>query len=86
VIPTSFPATIATKRILRAWRSGGVANADQANKAARPAIMLGEDLQEGLEPPKRCYGPGAAGSNRRRLGRYVPDHPGTALRRGGGLG
>jgi len=41
VIPTSFPATIATKRILRAWRSGGVANADQANKAEGPAIMLG---------------------------------------------
>lgn len=35
-------AHIATKRILRTWRSRGVANADEANKAEGPAIMLSE--------------------------------------------
>ena len=52
-------AHIATTRILRAWRSGGVANADEANKAEGPAIMLSEDFKNGVESLKQ-YGLGHA--------------------------
>jgi enoyl-CoA hydratase len=37
-----------TKRVLHAWRSGGVAAADEVTHAEGPAIMVSQDLQEGL--------------------------------------
>jgi enoyl-CoA hydratase len=49
----------ATKRILRAWRSGGMAAADQATRAEGPAVILSQDLQEGVVSLQRS-GPGRA--------------------------
>jgi enoyl-CoA hydratase len=37
----------ATKRILRAWRSGGVSAADQVMQSEGPRVMLSQDLQRG---------------------------------------
>ena len=37
-----------TKRVLHAWRSGGVAAADAVTRAEGPAIMMSEDLKDGL--------------------------------------
>jgi enoyl-CoA hydratase/carnithine racemase len=55
--PTRAHAT--TKRVLHAWRSGGVAAADRVTHAEGPAVMLSQDLQGGLESLMR-YGPGHA--------------------------
>src|SRR6478752_6756658 len=44
--PTRAHAT--TKRVLQAWRSGGVAAADRVTHAEGPAVMLSRDLQEGI--------------------------------------
>src|SRR5713226_4447542 len=44
--PTRAHAT--TKRVLQAWRSGGVAAADAVTLAEGPAVMLSEDLQNGI--------------------------------------
>ncbi len=49
----------ATKRILHAWRSGGVAEADELTRAEGPAVILSEDLQRGVEALQRS-GPGHA--------------------------
>jgi enoyl-CoA hydratase len=54
----------ATKRILRAWRSGGVAAADQMTLSEGPRVILSNDLQNGVESLQRS-GPGhAAFANR----------------------
>ena len=53
-----------TKRVLHAWRSGGVAAADQVTHAAGPAVMLSQDTQEGIASLKR-YGPGHANFHNR---------------------
>ena len=37
-----------TKRVLHAWRSGGVAAADSVTRAEGPTIMMSEDLRDGL--------------------------------------
>jgi enoyl-CoA hydratase/carnithine racemase len=37
----------ATKRILQAWRSGGVSAADQVMQAEGPRVILSQDLQSG---------------------------------------
>ncbi len=37
-----------TKRVLHAWRSGGVAAADLVTRAEGPTIMMSEDLRDGL--------------------------------------
>jgi len=44
--PTRAHAT--TKSVLRAWRSGGVAAADQVTRSEGPAVMLSQDLQDGI--------------------------------------
>jgi len=44
--PTRAHAT--TKRVLHAWRSGGVTAADGLTRSEGPAIMLSQDLQDGL--------------------------------------
>jgi enoyl-CoA hydratase len=49
----------ATKRILRAWRSGGVAAADQMTLSEGPRVILSNDLQNGVESLQRS-GPGHA--------------------------
>lgn len=49
----------ATKRILRAWRSGGVHAADQVTQSEGPAVIRSQDLQEGVASLKRS-GPGHA--------------------------
>jgi enoyl-CoA hydratase len=49
----------ATKRILRAWRSGGVPAADQVTLAEGPAVILSQDLQDGVASLQRS-GPGHA--------------------------
>jgi enoyl-CoA hydratase len=49
----------ATKHVLRAWRSGGVSDADQATRAQGPAVILSRDLQEGVASLQRS-GPGRA--------------------------
>jgi enoyl-CoA hydratase/carnithine racemase len=49
----------ATKRILHAWRSGGVAEADELAPAEGPAVILSQDLQHGVEALTRS-GPGNA--------------------------
>jgi enoyl-CoA hydratase/carnithine racemase len=46
-------AYAATKRILRAWRSGGVSAADQVTDAQGPRVILSEDLQNGVESLQR---------------------------------
>jgi len=43
----------ATKRILHAWRSGGIAEADRVTVAEAPAVMLSEDLRDGLTSLQR---------------------------------
>ena len=37
-----------TKRVLHAWRSGGVAAADPVTRAEGPDIMTSQDLRDGL--------------------------------------
>jgi len=49
----------ATKQILHAWRSGGVAEADELTRAEGPAVILSQDLQHGVEALQRS-GPGHA--------------------------
>jgi enoyl-CoA hydratase/carnithine racemase len=56
--PTRAHST--TKRVLHAWRSGGVAAADAATLAEGPAVMLSEDLRNGTASLVRD-GPGHAG-------------------------
>jgi enoyl-CoA hydratase/carnithine racemase len=53
-----------TKRVLHAWRSGGVAAADQVTQAEGPAVMLSQDTQEGIASLQRD-GPGHASFNNR---------------------
>jgi enoyl-CoA hydratase/carnithine racemase len=55
--PTRAHAT--TKRVLHAWRSGGVAAADRVTLAEGPAVMVSQDLQDGIESLQR-NGPGHA--------------------------
>jgi enoyl-CoA hydratase/carnithine racemase len=57
-------AHAATKRMLHAWRSGGVAAADEVTHAEGPAVMLSQDLQDGIVSLQR-YGPGHAKFNNR---------------------
>jgi enoyl-CoA hydratase/carnithine racemase len=57
-------AHAATKRMLHAWRSGGVAAADQLTHAVGPAVMLSQDLQDGIATLQRS-GPGHATFNNR---------------------
>lgn len=57
-------AHAATKRMLHAWRSGGVAAADQVTRAEGPAVMLSHDLHDGLLSLQR-QGPGHAKFNNR---------------------
>ncbi len=52
-------AHAATKRMLHAWRSGGVTAADEVTRAEGPAVMLSDDLQEGIASLQRS-GPGHA--------------------------
>jgi enoyl-CoA hydratase/carnithine racemase len=52
-------AHTATKRILHAWRSGGVAAADELTRAEGPTVILSQDLQRGVEALQRS-GPGHA--------------------------
>ncbi len=52
-------AHAATKRMLHAWRSGGVAAADRVTHAEGPAVMLSQDLLDGITSLQR-YGPGHA--------------------------
>jgi enoyl-CoA hydratase/carnithine racemase len=49
--PTRAHAT--TKRVLHAWRSGGVAAADRVTHAEGPAVMLSQDLQDGIASLQR---------------------------------
>jgi enoyl-CoA hydratase len=42
----------AVKRVLHAWRSGGVAEADRVSIAEAPAVMLSEDFKNGVESLK----------------------------------
>src|SRR5258706_9673936 len=60
--PTRAHAT--TKRVLHAWRSGGVAAADRVTHAEGPAVMLSEDLRDGIASLVR-NGPGHATFNGR---------------------
>jgi enoyl-CoA hydratase len=54
----------ATKRILQAWRSGGVSAADEATLAEGPLVILSQDLQDGIAS-LRSSGPGHATFNNR---------------------
>src|SRR4029077_19034551 len=38
----------ATRRILRAWRSGGISAADQIMESEGPRVILSQDLQRGV--------------------------------------
>jgi enoyl-CoA hydratase/carnithine racemase len=60
--PTRAHST--TKRVLHAWRSGGVAEADRVTHAEGPAVMLSEDLQRGIASLQED-GPGHATFNGR---------------------
>jgi enoyl-CoA hydratase/carnithine racemase len=60
--PTRAHAT--TKRVLHAWRSGGVAEADRVTHAEGPAVMVSEDLQRGIASLQED-GPGHATFNGR---------------------
>ena len=60
--PTRAHST--TKRVLQAWRSGGVAAADRVTLAEGPAVMLSQDLQNGIASLQRD-GPGHATFNGR---------------------
>jgi hypothetical protein len=55
--PTRAHST--TKRVLQAWRSGGVAAADRVTLAERPAVVVSQDLQNGIVSLRRD-GPGQA--------------------------
>ncbi len=57
-------AHAATKRMLHAWRSGGVAAADAVTRAEGPVIMRSQDVQDGLVSLQQ-YGPGHAIFNNR---------------------
>lgn len=52
-------AHMATKRILRAWRSAGVAAADEVTLADGARVILSEDLQGGVQSLQQS-GPGHA--------------------------
>jgi enoyl-CoA hydratase/carnithine racemase len=52
-------AHAATKRMLHAWRSGGVAAADEVTRTEGPAVMMSEDLRRGIASLQQ-YGPGHA--------------------------
>jgi enoyl-CoA hydratase/carnithine racemase len=41
-------AHVVTKKVLHAWRSGGVAAADVVTRTQGPNIMMSQDLQDGL--------------------------------------
>lgn len=49
----------ATKRILRGWRSGGVAAADDITESEGPEVIVSGDLQHGVEALQQS-GPGRA--------------------------
>jgi enoyl-CoA hydratase/carnithine racemase len=49
----------AIKQLLHAWRSGGVAAADRVNLDEGPAVMMSEDLKDGVESLEQ-YGLGHA--------------------------
>jgi enoyl-CoA hydratase/carnithine racemase len=49
----------ATKRILRAWRSGGITAADTVTRAEGPGVIRSQDLQDGVASLQRS-GPGHA--------------------------
>ena len=49
----------AVKRILHAWRAGGVAEADRVMVAEAPAVMVSNDMRDGLASLKQ-YGLGHA--------------------------
>lgn len=55
-------AYAATKRVLHAWRSGGVAAADSVTHAEGPLIMTSKDTQEGIASLAQ-FGPGHAKFN-----------------------
>jgi enoyl-CoA hydratase/carnithine racemase len=57
-------AHAATKRMLHAWRSGGMAAADAVTHAEGPVIMRSQDVQDGLVSLQQ-YGPGHAIFNNR---------------------
>jgi len=57
-------AHAATKRMLHAWRSGGVAAADQVTRAEGPVVMLSHDLHDGILSLQR-YGSGHPKFNNR---------------------
>jgi enoyl-CoA hydratase len=57
-------AHAATKRMLHAWRSGGMAAADAVTHAEGPVIMRSQDVQAGLVSLQQ-YGPGHAIFNNR---------------------
>ena len=57
-------AHAATKRMLHAWRSGGVATADEVTHAEGPIIMRSQDVQDGLVSLQQ-HGPGHAIFNNR---------------------
>jgi enoyl-CoA hydratase/carnithine racemase len=46
-------AHAATKRILHAWRSGGLAEADRVNQSEGSAVMLSQDLRDGIASLQR---------------------------------
>jgi len=60
--PTRAYAT--AKRMLHAWRSGGVAAADAVTHAEGPVVMRSQDVQDGLVSLQQ-YGPGHAVFNNR---------------------
>ena len=47
------PVCKAIKRIVHAWRSGGVHEADRISIAEAPAVMLSEDFKDGIESLKQ---------------------------------
>jgi enoyl-CoA hydratase len=57
-------AYAATKRMLHAWRSGGVTAADAVTHAEGPVVMRSQDVQDGLVSLQQ-YGPGHAVFNNR---------------------
>jgi len=57
-------AYAATKRMLHAWRSGGVAAADAVTHTEGPVVMRSQDVQDGLVSLQQ-YGPGHAVFNNR---------------------
>jgi enoyl-CoA hydratase len=57
--PRPERAHATTKRVLHAWRSGGMAAADRVTHAEGPDVMLSQDLQDGIASLRRG-GPGHA--------------------------